>query len=406
MNAALQKVLWPAVILFAGCAVGPNFKQPAAPKVDRYTASALTNTEVVTNISGGQAQRFVSGGNIPGQWWTLFHSQPLNDLIERSLKANPNIKAAQAALLVAKENVRAQRGAYYPSVSGGFSAERDKTSGQVSPNTFSGALYYTFYTPQVAVSYSPDVFGLNRRTVESLQAQQEQQRYALAATYITLSANVVGAAVQEASLRAQIQATTNLVAATTKALEILRAQFAKGYVNRLDVAAQEAQLAQAAATLPPLVKQLAQQRNALAVMVGAYPSEDPAEKFELTNLRLPEELPVSLPSQLVRQRPDVLQAEENLHYASAQIGVAIANRLPNIALTADAGSTALTLDKLFTSGTGFWGLSAGVTQPIFEGGALLHKERAAKAAYLEAAEQYPRHGSERVPKRRRHVERP
>jgi NodT family efflux transporter outer membrane factor (OMF) lipoprotein len=379
-------VCWTAFL--AGCAVGPNFKKPEAPKVGGYTSSPVTNIDAITNISGGEAQRFTEGADIAGDWWTLFHSQPLNDLIARSLKANPNIKAAQAALLVARETVLAQKGAYYPSVAGSFSASRDKTSTVVSPNTFSGALYYSFYTPQVAVSYTPDVFGLNRRTVESLNAQAEQQRFALAATFITLSANVVSAAVNEAALRAQIAATTNLIDVNTKALDILRAQFSKGYANRLDLAAQESQLAQLAATLPPLLKQLAQQRDALAVLVGAFPSEDQAVTFDLASLQLPQDLPLSLPSKLVEQRPDVRQAEENMHSASAQVGVAIANRIPNITLTADAGSTALSIDKLFTSGTGFWGLSGTITQPLFQGGTLLHRQRAAKAAYTQAAEQY------------------
>jgi NodT family efflux transporter outer membrane factor (OMF) lipoprotein len=234
----------------------------------------------------------------------------------------------------------------------------------------------------------PDVFGLNRRTVESLKAQTEQARFALVATHITLSANVVAAAIQEATLRAQIDATRSLIAVNTDMLQILRNQFAKGYASRLDVAAQESQLAQVTATLPPLLKQLAQQRDLLAALSGGFPSENLPEKFELSSLQLPQELPVSLPSQLVEQRPDVRQAEENLHTASAQIGIATANRLPNITLTADAGTMALDAGRMFAGGAGFWDLGASVTQPIFQGGALLHRERAANAAYVQAAEQY------------------
>jgi NodT family efflux transporter outer membrane factor (OMF) lipoprotein len=234
----------------------------------------------------------------------------------------------------------------------------------------------------------PDVFGLNRRTVESLRAQAQQARFALAATHITLSSNVAAAAIQEASLRGQVDATRQLIEINTHMLEVLRKQFDAGYVGRLDVAAQEAQLAQVTATLPPLLKQLAQQRDLLAALSGGFPSDDLPEKFELSSLQLPPDLPVSLPSQLVNQRPDVRQAEENLHSASAQIGIAIANRLPNFALTSDAGSMAVVLGHLFTGGTGFWDVGASVTQPIFEGGTLLHRERAAKAAYVQASEQY------------------
>jgi NodT family efflux transporter outer membrane factor (OMF) lipoprotein len=377
-----------AAALLAGCAVGPNFEKPAAPEVSGYTPSPPAATSGAANVSGGEPQRFLSGEDIPGEWWTLFHSQPLNDLIERSLKANPDIKAAQAALAVARENVLAQKGAYYPSVAAGFSASRQKTSSELAPIPNSNALYFSLYTPQVSVSYMPDVFGLNRRTVESLEAQAEQARFALAATHITLSANVAAAAIQEASLRAQVAATRELITINTDMLEILRKQFAKGYADRLDVAAQESQLAQLAATLPPLVKQLAQQRDLLAALSGSFPSQPPAEEFELSSLQLPQELPLSLPSRLVEQRPDVRQAEENLHAASAQIGIAVANRLPSITLTADAGIMALEGSQLFTESAGFWTLAGAVTQPIFQGGTLLHKERAARAAYIQASEQY------------------
>jgi len=385
----LVSIIAAFLLLFAaGCAVGPNFKKPAAPNVTGYTPAPISTTSSTANVTGGEAQQIIDGRDIPAEWWTLFHSQPLNDLIERSLKANPNLKAAQAALIVARENVLAQRGAYYPSVTGGFSATRAKSSSNVSPVTNTNAFNYSFYTPEVSVSFVPDVFGLNRRTVESLQAQDQQARFALAATHITLSANVAGGAIQEASLRAQIDATHQLITINTDELEILRHQFANGYVSGLDVAAQESQLAQIVATLPPLLKELAQQRDLLAALSGGFPSQDLPEKFELSSLQLPQELPLSLPSQLVEQRPDVRQAEENFHSASAQIGIAIANRLPNFALTADAGSMAVVLGHLFEPGPGFWDVGASVAQPILDGGTLLHRERAAKAAYTEAAEQY------------------
>ena len=383
-----QLILASALLITTGCVVGPRFKKPAAPNVAAYTPAPISTTSSTNNVAGGEAQYLVEGRDIPGEWWTLFHSQPLNGLIERSLKANPDLKAAQAALLVARENMLAQRGAYYPSVGTGFSATRAKSSADLSPVTNTSALNYSLYTPQVSVSFVPDVFGLNRRTVESLQAQEQQARFALAATHITLSANVAAGAIQEASLRAQIDATHELIDINTKMLQTLRAQLAKGYASELDVAAQESQLAQVAATLPPLLKQLAQQRDQLAVLAGGFPNQDPAEKFELASLQLPQEMPLSLPSQLVEQRPDVRQAEENLHFASAQIGIARANRLPSFALTADAGSMAVILGHLFTGGNGFWDVGASVTQPVFQGGSLLHRERAARAAYVQADEQY------------------
>src|SRR5665213_540155 len=377
-----------ALLLAAGCAVGPDFKKPKAPDVSNYTQSPLSNPVASADVSTGDAQRFTTGADISAQWWTLFHSKPLNELIEQALANNPDLKAAHAALTAAQENVLAQRGAYYPSVAASFSASRQRQSVEIAPTPDSNAFLYNLFTPQVTVSYVPDVFGLNRRTVESLQAQEQQVRFQMIATYTALTANVVVAAIQEGSLQMQIDATRQLVEINSNMLKILRYQYSKGYIGQLDVAAQESQLAQVAATLPPLLKQAAQQRDLLAVLAGRFPNQAPADKFELSSLQLPAELPVSLPSELVAQRPDVLQAEENLHAASAKIGIARANRLPNIVLTANAGSTALAMDQLFTTGTGFWGIGAAATAPLFQGGTLLHEERAAKADYEQAADQY------------------
>jgi NodT family efflux transporter outer membrane factor (OMF) lipoprotein len=377
-----------AGVLLAGCAVGPNFKKPAEPAVSDYTDHPLATTVTTTNIASGEAQRFAKGGDIAGDWWTLFHSKALNELIELSLTNNPDLKAAQAALSVARENVLAQRGVYYPNIGASFSASRQKQSTLIAPTPNANVFQYNLFTPQVSVSYSPDVFGLNRRTMESVKAQEQNVRFQMIAAYTTLTANVVVTAIQAGAVEAQIDATRQLIELNSNMVEILRYQLKKGYASRLDVVAQESQLAQVTAALPPLLKQSAQLRDLLAVLAGRFPNQAPAEKFELASLKLPEDLPVSLPAQLVAQRPDVLQAEANLHAASAQIGIAIANRLPNLTLTADAGSTALSIDKVFSSGTGFWGLGAAAMAPLFQGGTLLHQERAAKAAFTEAAEQY------------------
>ncbi|MGB6306991.1 MAG: efflux transporter outer membrane subunit [Steroidobacteraceae bacterium] len=372
----------------AACAVGPNFKRPAAPDVTGYTPHPLSTTAATPNVSGGESQSFTVGADIAADWWSLFHSQPLNELIDLSLANNHDLKAAKAALSVAREQVLAQRGVYYPSVAANFSATRQRQSGQIAPALNSNAFLYDLFTPQVTVSYVPDVFGLNRRTVESLQAQAQEARFQMIATYTTLTANVAVTAIQEGSLQMQVDATRELIESNSNTLKILQYQLAKGYASRLDVAAQESQLAQVEATLPPLVKQLAQLQDLLAVLAGRYPSQAPAQTFDLSSLQLPRELPVSLPSTLVAQRPDVLQAEANLHDASAKIGIATANRLPNIVLSANAGSSAAAMSQLFTSGTGFWGVGVDAAAPIFQGGTLLHEERAAKAAYTQAAEQY------------------
>lgn len=376
-----------AAVWLTGCAVGPDFAPPPAPDVNGYTPEPLGPTAAGSATPGGNAQRFVHDLDLQGQWWTLFHSKALNELIDKALVANSDLQAAQAALVVARENVYVQEGAYFPAVDGNFTGSRQKFEiGQ--PSDVGNSSVFNLFTGQLNISYVPDVFGANRRAVESLLAQEDAQRFALEATYLTLISNLAGAAVQEASLRGQIAATQSIIKVESDVLGLLRKQFDLGQVAEGDVVAQEAALAQVEQTLPPLQKQLLQQRDLLAALTGGFPSERLPQKFVLAELRLPHDLPVSLPSKLVEQRPDIRAAEANLQSASAQIGVAVANRLPNITLSGGIGSTALSVDQLLTPGFGFWNATAGVTQPLFHGGALLHKQLAAEAAYDQAAAQY------------------
>jgi NodT family efflux transporter outer membrane factor (OMF) lipoprotein len=373
----------------AGCVVGPNFHRAAAPPVNGYTPEPLASRTAKANVAGGEAQRFVQGMDIPGQWWTLFHSEPLNRLVEEAIRNNPNIEEARQALRVARENVAAQKGSFYPSVAANFTPSRNKTAtGALSPASASGNPYYSLYTSQLSISYMPDVFGLNRRALESLQAQADAQRFQVEATYLTLTSNVVAAAIQEALLRGQIAATMEIIRLETEALQVLRRQLELGQVAGADVAAQEALLAQAQASLPPLQKQLAQQRDLLTALTGHFPSEEVPAKFNLADIQLPHDLPVSLPVKLIEQRPDVRMAEEQLHSASAEIGVAVANMLPNLTLTGFGGSDANKASQLFGPGTGYWTLAASATQQIFDAGTLLHKFKGTQGAYDQAAAQY------------------
>jgi NodT family efflux transporter outer membrane factor (OMF) lipoprotein len=375
--------------LAAGCAVGPDFERPETPASAGYSRDKLPEKTSSASVAGGETQRFVADRDIPAQWWTLFRSPALDALIEQALKANPSLQSAQAALRQAWENVYAQEGAFFPTLQANYSASRNKTPlSALAPVGPTPSPYYTLHTAQLLVSYVPDLWGGTRRQVESLTAQAELERYQLEATYLTLTSNVVAAAVQEASLRGQIAATEEIIRIVTDGLAILQRQFALGQVARADVAAQEAVLAQTQANLPPLEKQLATQRDLLTALIGRLPNAEPAEKFELASLHLPQELPVSLPSKLVDQRPDVRSAEAALHSASADIGVAVAARLPQISLTGNSGSTAPTLAQLFTPGTAFWTLAGSVTQTVFDAGTLLHKERAAVAAFDQAAATY------------------
>lgn len=381
--------LWlAAAFIVAGCVVGPDFHTPAAPRVEGYTAEPLPAQTTAADVPGGQAQAFVQGRDIPGQWWTIFHSKALNDLIGQALQTNPDLDAAKGALKEAWENVYAQKGAYYPGVEATFTPTRQKTASILTSPLASGSNIYSLHTAQVSVGYTVDAFGGNRRQVESLKAQADLQCFQLEAAYLTLTSNVVAGAIGEASLRGQIAATRRIIEIQTQSLGLLRKQYELGQVAEADVVAQAAALAQTQAALPPFEKQLAQQRDLLARLAGRFPSEAPAEKFELSTLDLPLELPVSLPSRLVAQRPDVRSAEEQLHSASAQIGVAIANRLPNVTLSADVGSVAAAISQLFTPGTGFWALAGNLTQPVFQGGTLVHRQRAAEAAYDQSLALY------------------
>jgi NodT family efflux transporter outer membrane factor (OMF) lipoprotein len=373
----------------AACAVGPNFKRPAAPSATGYGSAPLQGQTASAEGTGGNAQHFVVGMDIPGQWWTLYQSAKLNHLIDQALKANPNIAAAEAALRQAHELYSAQWTAYFPVVQGSFNATRSEfpTSTLTSP-TVAASSTYSLYTAQLSLSYALDVFGVTQRTLEAARAGVEGTRLQLEAAYVTLTSNVVVTAVQEASVRGQIAATERLVELQQQLTDTVRHQRLLGTASDLDVLAQEAALAQTAQTLPPLQKQLGQTRDALTALLGQLPSEEPGETFRLEDLTLPADLPVSLPSKLIEQRPDVRQAEENLHAASAQVGVALGNMLPQFSIDADLGSSALKFRQLFSPYTEFWDLGASLTQTLFDAGALLHRRRAADAALDQAAAQY------------------
>ena len=377
-----------AVALVSSCAVGPDFHRPPAPAIPSYARPTLAATTAAAAIAGGEAQRFVPEQELAAQWWTLFQSPPLTTLIEHALQASPTLVAAQAALRQALELVTVQRGAYYPTIQASFAPSRQKASGNLSPPLSGPELSFSLYTAQATLSWMLDVFGGNRRQVEALIGTAEAQRFQLETAALTLTTSLASAAIQEASVRAQLAATEELIAISTQSLELTRRRFALGDVAQLDVAAQEAALAQVQQTLPPLQKQLEQTRNLLAVLAGRFPSEAPAETFELAGLHLPQELPVGLPATLVAHRLDVRVAEAQLHAASAQIGVAIAARLPQLTLTAAYGGTSTAVTQMFADGNPFWSVVGNVMQPLFAGGALLHKQRAAEAAFAQAAAQY------------------
>ncbi|MGH7247119.1 MAG: efflux transporter outer membrane subunit, partial [Pseudomonadota bacterium] len=319
--------------------------------------------------------------------WSLFHSKELDRLIAQALQANPSLQAAQAALWQAKENLYAQNGKLLPNLDANGSATRE----QFSPAEFGGTgppFIFNLFQATVNVSYAPDVFGGQRRQIEASAATAEYQRFQLEATYLTLTANVVTAAVAEASLRGQIAATRDIIKVESDQLKVVSEQFNIGAATRTDVLTQQSEVATTQATLPPLQKQLEQQRHVLLALTGLFPNERRRDHLTLSSLRLPTALPLSLPSQLVEQRPDVRGAEAQLHQASAQIGVAVAARLPQFNLTGDYGAAGSKVATLFSPSTIIWSIAASGAQPLFHGFTLLHQERAAKAAYDMAEAQY------------------
>lgn len=377
-----------ALIGMTGCMLGPDFHKPNAPRVKGYTAKPLAKNTVSSKTLAGGKQTFQTAQDIPVQWWTVFQSKPLEKLITMALQHNPDIKSANASLKVARENRLAQQATLFPYVQGNFFPTRQLTSGTLASNLANNDYLYSLQTTQLSIAYTPDVFGMNRRQIESFKAYEELMCYEREAVYLTIASNVAFTAIQEASLRAQIKATKRSIHIAQQQLALLQKEQALGQIGSEGVAAQETFLAQVQSGLPPLEIQLIQTRNLLGVLCGRFPSEILREEFTLASFKLPTHLPVSLPSQLLEQRPDIRAAAAQLHVASAQIGVAIANRLPNVDLNLYGGTNPLTLATLFATGTGYWGAGANVVGTLFDAGALLHKQRAAVAAYEVSDAQY------------------
>jgi NodT family efflux transporter outer membrane factor (OMF) lipoprotein len=373
-----------AAVMLGGCEVGPDFHRPDVPKTSTYTRENLPEATASADVHGGEAQRFITARDVAGEWWSFYRSPALDGLIDEAIKGNPNLDAARSALTEAHELQLAGEGQLYPTVTGSAGATREKFSG-ASFGTGTSSIF-SVNSASLNVSYVFDIFGGTQRSIESLGAQTEFERFQLEAAYLSLTANVVTTAVQEASLRGQIAATQQIIDIESQELRRLQRDFAAGATANTAVLQQAAALAQTRATLPPLEKTLAQTRHQLAVLVGHLPSDAPSTDFDVSDLQLPQELPVTLPSRLVEQRPDIRAAEAQLHSASAQIGVATANMLPQLSLSASLGT--ISSGALFQPGTGVWSLGGSLVQPLFEGGTLLHRKRATEAAFDEAAAQY------------------
>jgi len=384
LSPSSRRATWLAgCALLASCAVGPDFKPPAPPPVARITANALP--EAVT--AQGETQAFRTGADVTGAWWTLFRNPTLTGLVATALAHNPSLEAARQTLRQGREAALAARGSWLPQIGASLNHTRNEISAAEGGLRGAGETF-SIVTGQATVNYTFDIWGQTARTVEAADAQARAQQFQLLGAANMLAANTVVAAINTASLRAQLAAEQTLVTAERDLLRTVKRQFELGGATGTDVATQEAQLANTEALLVPLRTQLAQAGNQLAAYLGETPASVQIPEITLDALRLPAQVPVSLPSRLVAQRPDIMASAAQLQAASAQLGVAIANRLPQVTLSAFVGSAPSNITSLITPGNGVWSLANQVSMPLFQGGTLLHQQRAADAALQAAAANY------------------
>ena len=371
-----------ATLSLSGCMVGPDYHEQPKPKTKKYTKLPVPNKTVSTSgkANAGKSQQFVNGKSIEGDWWRIFHSQQINDLVAMGLKNNQDLAAAKAALREANDTLYAE--------AGGLLIPHVDMSGVAQNTQMSGLIYgvnnpttaFSVYNINFQASYLLDVWGASRRQVEAFAAQADYKRYEMLGTYLTLTTNIVTTSVMISSLEAQIKATQNLIAEQSQVLDITKKQLAAGGVS--------VENAQTQATLPPLQKTLAQEQHALSVLVGKQTSDQAPLRLLLNNITLPKNLPVSLPSSMITQRPDIQASEALLHAASAQVGVATANLLPQITLSAAAGWLSTSTVNFFSNANQTWNYGVALMQPLFHGGQLIMQRKAAIEALNEARAQY------------------
>lgn len=367
-----------------GCTVGPNFVPPAPPTTTNYVPGGATS---LANPGPGQTQQQIVTGTIAGAWWEVFHSPKLSAVIADALKNSPTLSEAEATLRQAREEQRQAEGALFPQLDFSANASRQRTSllpqgiNQLGPID-------NLYSIGPSVSYALDFFGLNRRRVEQQGAIVDYQGFQLDGAYLTLTGNVVRQAIAIASNRAAIAAVERIIAEDERNLDLVRREYAVRNKTISDVDSAQSQLASDRALLPPLRQQLSVARDALAALVGKAPGDWSAPAFDLADFTLPARLPVTVPSALVHTRPDILAAEARLHAANAEIGVATAQLYPNITLSGSLTQEALKTSTLFTSAGTAWSIAAGLTQPLFHGGALMAQKRGAEDAFDAAYANY------------------
>ncbi|OHX11709.1 RND transporter [Chromobacterium sphagni] len=372
-----------AAALLDGCMLGPDFVRPAPPQADRYTQEPLA----ATIAADGQAQQFAPGAALPADWWRLFGSAPMNGVVEQALARNPTLQSAEASLRQSQDNLRAGYGIFFPSLDAGLSATRMRSAPQQQGST-NEATVFNVVTASGVISYPLDWFGGERRAVEGLAAQVDLQRNAGRAAYLTLSANVVDACIARAAYAAQLRATEQLIALETEQLRSVEAQVDAGTTPYAAILSQQALIAGNQAQLAALRQKISQAEHLLALLMGSLPEQAALPDIALDSLALPATLPLSLPSELVRQRPDILQAEARLHAASADIGVATAAMFPSLSLSATYGSAGSKPGNFLAAGNRFWGVGPALAMPLFHGGSLWYGRQAAIDAYRQQEANY------------------
>jgi len=365
--------------------VGPDFARPEPPHVERYTSGSQPSATIAAN---SQAQRFEEGARIASDWWRLFNSSKLDAVIKEAMANSPTVQAAQASLRQNQDNLKAGYGVFYPQVNAGFNAAREKVSQASLGGSSANSTIFNLYTLMGTVSYTLDIFGGERRAVEGLQAQVDSQRYVVLGTYLTLSGNIVNTVIAQAAYREEIKATEDIVTLQKEQIRITETQFQAGTVPYSNVLSLRSQLAATEASLPPLRQLLSQTEHLLAALVGHAPAEWAQPQVDLADLTLPGDLPITLPSQLVRQRPDILTAEAQLHSASANVGVATAALYPSFTLSGSYGHENTALSNLLNNHSSIWNLGSNITAPLFHGGTLRAQRSAAVEGYNQSLANY------------------
>jgi NodT family efflux transporter outer membrane factor (OMF) lipoprotein len=381
---SLLGVIFFLLLPLAGCALGPDFVRPQPPDVQQYTSGPQPTTTIEAD---GKRQVLASGKTIAADWWRLFQSEPLDTMMRTALADNQDLQAAQARLRQSRDLLRVAYGSYFPAIDGNFTYSREKFSGaQFGAPSLSNL--FRLYSGTVSLSYNLDFLGATRRTVEADRAQAENQFFQLQATWLTLLGNIVNTSLSRAGYLAQIKAYEEIITIEERQLKITQAKEEAGIVPLSDVLSIRARLAATRATLTPVRQSLDQTGHLLATLVGKMPSRWQPPVVRLEDFTLPEQLPLSLPSKLVRQRPDILAAEALLHAASARIGVSTAALFPSFSVSANYGQNSSVLDQFFDSVGNFWRYGGGITAPLFHGGALWFQREAAIEAYREALATY------------------